>query len=153
LWREVGGNIQEKEALRLREERKGMTKDEILEAEIGRLTGEIDTALKLSKDHTARVNDHLDTDSNIARISSTPSISGLDPSLGEADLKEIAPAPSAMGSEGGLKEPPSTPANGENQSSNIARFTATAEAQGSVVGSEKVLDVTLPHNKPNSDAD
>jgi NAD+-dependent protein deacetylase SIR2 len=153
LWREVGGNIQEKEALRLREERKGMTKDEILEAEIGRLTGEIDTALKLSKDHTARVNDHLDTDSNIARISSTPSISGLDPSLGEADLKEIAPTPSAMGSEGGLKEPPSTPANGENQSSNIARFTATAEAQGLVVGSEKVLDVTLPHNKPNSDAD
>ncbi|KIN07618.1 hypothetical protein OIDMADRAFT_84415, partial [Oidiodendron maius Zn] len=73
LWREVGGNVKEKEALKRAEETKGMTKDEILEAEIGKLTGEIDSALKLSKDHAARVIDQLDTDSNTAQISSTPS--------------------------------------------------------------------------------
>ena len=156
LWREVGGNIKEKEALRRQEETKGMTKDEILEAEIGKLTGEIDSALKLSKDHTARVNDHLDTDSTAAQISSTPSISGLDLPQGETELRDVAstsPTPPVLGSEGGLKEPPTTPANGEYKPVNTERTSGSVPAATPVVDAEKILDVTLPHNKPNSDAD
>lgn len=137
LWRDVGGNIKEKEALKRQEEMKGMTKDEILEAEIGKLTGEIDSALKLSKDHVGRVNDHLDTDSNAAQISSTPSISGLDMSSELKDIVSTSPTPPVLGSEGGLKEPPTTPASGEDR----------------LVNTEKMVDVTLPHNKPNSDKD
>lgn len=153
LWREVGGNVQEEEALRLREERRGMTKDEILEAEISILTAEIDSALKLSKDHTTRVSDHLDTDSNTAQISSTPSISGLELSHSELDLKGITPTPPALGSEGGLKEPPTTPANGENKSETSAKNTISEPSQAPAAGVGERLDVTLPHNKPNRDTD
>ena len=153
LWREVGGNVKEKEALKRAEETKGMTKDEILEAEIGKLTGEIDSALKLSKDHTARVIDQLDTDSNTAQISSTPSISGLETFQSEGELKDVAspsPTPPVLGSEGGLKEPPTTPANGENQYANTERTATSVPTQVPVVDREKILDVTLPHNKPGS---
>ena len=133
-----------------------MTKDEILEAEIGRLTGEIDSALKLSKDHTARVNDHLDTDSNAAQISSTPSISGLELSQGETELRDVAstsPTPPVLGSLGGLKEPPTTPANGEDKPINTERTSNNVPGVAPVVDAEKILDVTLPHNKPNSGTD
>jgi NAD-dependent histone deacetylase SIR2 len=156
LWREVGGNVKEEEALKRQEETMGMTKDEILEAEIGRLTGEIDSALKISKDHAARVSDQLDTDSNIAQISSTPSISGLELSHGEAEYKEFtstSPTPPVSGSEGGLKEPPTTPANGTDNPANTERPSAGTPALLPVVDSEKILDVTLPQNKPNRDTD
>lgn len=156
LWRELGGNVKEKEALRMQEERRGMTRDEILEEEVGKLTREIDSALKLSSDHTARVNEHLDTDSNIAQISSTPSISGLDISHSETDLREVAsstsisPSPPVLGSEGGLKEPPTTPANGESKAVNTERAAANLPVEIPVIDSEKIVDVTLPYNKPNS---
>jgi NAD-dependent histone deacetylase SIR2 len=140
LWRDVGGNVKEEEV-------QGMTKDEVLEAEIGKLTGEIDSALKLSKDHVGRVNDHLDTDSNAAQISSTPSISGLDMSSELKDTASTSPTPPVLGSEGGLKEPPTTPANGEDRTS--GGISAVSPASNS----EKNLDVTLPYNKPNSDKD
>jgi NAD-dependent histone deacetylase SIR2 len=152
LWRDVGGNVKEKEAIKRAEETKGMTKDEILEAEIGKLTGEIDSVLKLSKDHAARANDQLDTDSNTAQISSTPSISGLETSQSEGELRGVAstsPTPPILGSEGGLKEPPTTPANGENRSENTERTAASMLEQAPAVDIARI-DVTLPQNKPGS---
>jgi NAD-dependent histone deacetylase SIR2 len=152
LWRDVGGNVKEKEAIKRAEETKGMTKDEILEAEIGKLTGEIDSVLKLSKDLAARANDQLDTDSNTAQISSTPSISGLETSQSEGELRGVAstsPTPPILGSEGGLKEPPTTPANGENRSANTERMAASVLEQAPAVDKERI-DVTLPQNKPGS---
>lgn len=59
MWLEVNGKVKGKEAERLREIRKNMTKDELLEEEIAKLTSEVDEALHLSKDHTTRTTDHL----------------------------------------------------------------------------------------------
>jgi NAD-dependent histone deacetylase SIR2 len=123
LWLEVGGKVKEKEAERLRGIRKGMTKDEILEEEIEKLTKEVDSALKLSKDHAQRANDYLDKDSNKAQASSTPSVTGSDLPRSEAGDKEPpstpavetpkkseAPTDAALLSPASLREPPSTPA-------------------------------------------
>lgn len=128
LWRQVGGDTTEKEAALLQDERKGMSKDEILEAEITKLTDEVDSALKMSQEHHRRVNNHLDKDSNRAQISSTPSINGS-----EIDLKSTLSTPAIVGSEGGLKEPQPSP----------------APVPTPAVEEEK-LDITLPQNKPNA---
>jgi len=133
LWLEVGGKVKEKEAARLREERQKMSKDEILEAEIEKLTGEVDTALKLSKDHTDRVNDSFDRDSNKAQASSTPSV-----------VEPDTPRP-------GSKEPTSTPAVNGKPPINTERVTIEVSAEPTTVEPGGILDVTLPQNKPNSE--
>ena len=64
LWLEVGGKVNQKDAETPKEKRSNMTKDEVLEAEIDKLTGEVDTVLKFTHDHTGRVNDLLDESSS-----------------------------------------------------------------------------------------
>lgn len=136
LWLEVGGKANEKEAERLREERKNMTKDEILEAEIEKLTSEVDTALKLSKDHTTRVNEQLDRDSSKSQASSTPSVTTSEtPSKIERNIEGIPAA-----------APPTekTPFNSE-------KLQAECPAETPSVNSKAILDVTLPQNKPEKE--
>ncbi|CAG8957279.1 hypothetical protein HYFRA_00010702 [Hymenoscyphus fraxineus] len=59
MWSEVNGKPSEEEKERLRVLRESMTKDELLEEEIAKLTDEVDETLHMSKDHTARTNEHL----------------------------------------------------------------------------------------------
>jgi NAD-dependent histone deacetylase SIR2 len=134
LWLEVGGKVQEMDAARLREQRKLMSKDEILEAEIEKLTGEVDTALQISKDHTQYVNNQLDKDSNKARTSSTPSVTD----------SEI---PSR--SDDGSREPTSTPFVDENIPITTEKIAAEEPAKQPKVDRKAILDVTLPQNKPD----
>jgi NAD-dependent histone deacetylase SIR2 len=134
LWLEVGGEVQEKEASRLREERKVMSKDELLEADIEKLTEEVDFALKLSKDHTQLVNSQLDKDSNKAQASSTPSIS--DPEVLDHSNQRARGDSSAAS----LKE--NTPVNTE-------RVASSTPAKPPTVNTETILDITLPQNKPD----
>lgn len=136
LWLEVGGKASEKEAERLKVERKDMTKDELLEAEIEKLTGEVDTALKLSQDHTSRVNDLLDKDSSKAQTSSTPSISALEtPSQIERNVNGV---------------PASRPVT-EETPVNVEKLHAEHPADAPSVDSKAILDVTLPQNKPEKE--
>lgn len=134
LWLEVGGKVKEKEAERLREARKAMSKDELLEEEITKITGEVENTLKISKEHTQSVNDQLDKDSNKAQASSTPSITGSE--LFEPGVRS-AGGPSSATS---LKE--NTPINTE-------RVASSSPTKAPVVDADTILDVTLPQNKPN----
>ncbi|TAQ88556.1 hypothetical protein B7494_g3089 [Chlorociboria aeruginascens] len=63
LWKDVGGNTKEKEAAKLEEDKRRMTKDELLEYEIEKLTGEVDKTLSLSKEHSKQVNGLLESES------------------------------------------------------------------------------------------
>jgi NAD-dependent histone deacetylase SIR2 len=125
MWLEVGGKVKEKEAARLREQRQAMSKDEFLEAEIQKLTGEVDSALKISKDHEERVNHQLGmTSSSEPSTSATPASSGKDESSASVaattkDESKDQPSPASSTalsevptrSTAGWKEPPSTPAD------------------------------------------
>jgi NAD-dependent histone deacetylase SIR2 len=166
MWLEVGGRVKEKEATRLRDQRQAMSKDELLEAEIEKLTGEVDAALRISKDHEERVNSHLEKAS-----SSEPSTSAT-----PAGAKAEAPSPSVTSaikdeskaqssstpstlasevptkSEAGWKEPPSTPANAENVPPPTEKVSSELPAETPTVNTKAILDVTLPHNRPNASA-
>ena len=131
LWLEVGGKVKEDEAARLKGARKGMTKDEILEAEIEKLTSEVDTALQLSKDHTKRVNDQLDKDSSKARTSETPSVAGTETPVVERSV------------EGDLAA-----ANTDKTPANVEKLREKHPAEVPMVDPTVILDVTLPQNKP-----
>jgi len=166
MWLEVGGKVKEKEAERLREQRKAMSKDEILEAEIDKLTGEVDAALKISQDHTARVNSHLEkTSSSEPSSSATPvdsdSLKPPGASVTDATNKDqpkdqpssnqsagISELPTK--SEAGWKEPPSTPANTENTPLTAEKVSKELPAQTPAVDSKAVLDVAFPHNGPDA---
>ena len=133
LWLEVGGKVSEKEAERLKEGRKNMTRDELLEAEIEKLTAEVDTALKLSQDHTTQVNDLLDNGSGKSQTSSTPSVTtSKTPSKVDRNLQGI-PA-SKLVTEG-------TPVN-------VEKLHAEHPAEAPSVNTKAILDVTMPQNKP-----
>ncbi|KAG0650203.1 Regulatory SIR2 [Hyphodiscus hymeniophilus] len=139
LWMEVGGKVKEEEAAILLEQRKNMTKDELLEAEIEKLTGEVDMALKMSQDHTDRVNSMLDTDSTKAQPSSTPLISTSETSKIESNI-EGRPASVQL-----TKEPPAINERLQNEHPVVA----------SSVDTKADLNVTLPQNmleKANTDS-
>jgi len=164
MWLEAGGKVKEKEAARLREQRQAMSKDELLEAEIEKLTGEVDAALKISKDHKERVNNHFEKSS-----SSEPSTSATPLSSGIADAPsppastrtktetkdQPSSAPSTSASEvptkieAGWKEPPSTPATAENTQPPTERISKALPAEAPTVDSKAILDVTLPQNRPD----
>ena len=136
LWLEVGGKARQKEGDRLREERKNVTKDELLEAEIEKITSEVDTALKLSDAHTKKVNDLLDRESNKTQASSTPSITASEtPSKTKGKVEKSATA-----------EPitEKTPVNAE-------KLHEQHPTENSSVDSKAILDVTLPQNKPEKE--
>jgi NAD-dependent histone deacetylase SIR2 len=136
LWLEVGGKVDEKEAARLKEERKNRTKDEALEAEIEKLTSEVDTALKLSQDHTSRVKDLLDKDSSKAQKSSTPPVTASEsPSKAEGNVEGI----------------PASPAPTKKTPANVEKLQAAHPAETPSVNSKAIVDVTLPQNMPDKE--
>ncbi|KAI9642350.1 Sir2 histone deacetylase Hst2 [Ciborinia camelliae] len=65
MWISVGGNTKQKEAEKVEAARLNMSRDELLEADIEKLTGEVDEALKLFENHTQRVNATLQKNSTI----------------------------------------------------------------------------------------
>ena len=136
LWLEVGGKVNEKEAARLKEERKNMTKDEALEAEIEKLTTEVDTTLKISRDHTSRVNELLDKDSSKAQTPSTPLVAASE-TPSEADRNvEGTPASAPLTEK--------TPAN-------IEKLHPEHSAEAPTMDSKAILDITLPQNMPGKE--
>lgn len=134
IWFEASGKVKEKEASRLREERKAMSKDELLEAEIDKLTGEVDVALQLSKDHTQRVTGQLYEDSNKAQASSTPSIVGSD----VLDQQTASGRHSSVSSVN------------ENTPISTDRLTSRAPIHSRNNNASTNLDITLPQNRPDT---
>lgn len=156
MWWEVGGKFKEKEAATLRDQRQVMSKDEILEAEIEKLTGEVDAALRISKDHEERVNTQLEkssrsedfTSTTLATSEDAPSAPGTiekqpkdDPST--VQLSSASELPSMI--EAGHKEPPSTP-----KTQDTSRTTEKTNVTTPQVDSKDIIDVTLPHQRPNA---
>lgn len=114
-----------------------MTKDELLEAEIEKLTSEVDTALQLSKDHTKRVNDQLDKDSGKARTSKTSSVAASEtPADVEHNVERIPTA--AIVTE-------KTPVN-------VEKLHEAHPAEAPSVDPKAILDITLPQNKPEKES-
>ncbi|KAL2065811.1 hypothetical protein VTL71DRAFT_3481 [Oculimacula yallundae] len=74
LWYETTGKFKEKEAAIVDEQQRGFTKDELLEAEIEKITADVDSTLKLTKDHMEWANKGLDKaeSKGISSISSAP---------------------------------------------------------------------------------
>jgi NAD-dependent histone deacetylase SIR2 len=161
MWLEVGGKVREKEAARLREQRQAMSQDEILEAEIEKLTGEVDAALKMSKDHEERVITQLEkSSSNEISTSASPASSDDIPS-GTIMTKEESKDHLSSGqstassevptkSEGGWKEPPSTPAIGENTPPTTENVNKELPSAVTQADRKVIVDVTLPHQRPNT---
>jgi NAD-dependent histone deacetylase SIR2 len=164
MWLEVGGKVKENEAARLREQRQAMSKNEILEAEIEKLTGEVDAALKMSKDHEERVNTQLEkSSSSEASTSATPASFGDAPSApGQSILKDQSTdTPSSVQStsaseaptmsEDGRKEPPSTPAIVENtpQTTEEVDKEVPAEAPSSRQQGNPRCDLASPKTEYN----
>ncbi|KAH8599258.1 DHS-like NAD/FAD-binding domain-containing protein [Bisporella sp. PMI_857] len=62
LFLKVGGKVHAEEAKTLKEARLTMSKDEILEAEIEKISEEVEKALNISKDHQRKVNEQIEKD-------------------------------------------------------------------------------------------
>ncbi|CZR58670.1 probable NAD-dependent deacetylase sirtuin-2 [Phialocephala subalpina] len=145
LWLEVGGKVKDKEAARLKEQRQAMSKDEALEAEIEKLTGEVDATLKLSKEHTERVNSKLGEPSE--KGSSTLGEKTAD---GPSSTTSTSASELPTRSEAGWIEPPSTPAVNENTPINTEKVGNETPARAPAVNSKAILDVTMPQNRPDA---
>lgn len=156
MWSQVNGKAKKDEkAQRLLGERNAMSKDELLEAEIHKLTGEVDQALKISKDHTDSVNEKLSS-STKASIASTPALATPDtessidtPPKETALLSSNSEVP--IQNDLGWKEPHSTPTVSITDVEDAALKREIPE----VISSERplsktvaALDMTLPQNKP-----
>lgn len=161
MWLEVGGKVKEKEAARLREQRQAMSPDEILEAEIEKLTGEVDAALRMSKDHEEKVITQLEKSSSSDISTSAAPASSDDIPSGTIMTKEESKDHLSSGqstassevptkSEGGWREPPSTPAVGENTPPAAEKVNKELPSASPQVDSKAIIDVTLPHQRPNT---
>lgn len=121
MWLEHAGNVKEQEAERLREARKGMTKDELLEAEIATLTAEVDESLKIQKAHEAWVKKGLG-------ISATEQ--------GQEQKPESA-------AHGDLRLRPSA----GTVAVKAERVINDVPAEAPQVDADAILDTTIPHNR------
>ena len=119
LFLEVGGKVHADEAARLKEARLNMSNDEILEAEIEKITEEVDKTLQISRTHTQKLKDELAKDGDKQGVSSTPSV----PSSSSESSKENVPV-------------------------NTEKVAKEEPASAPTVNTSAILDVTLPQNKP-----
>ncbi|RDW61426.1 hypothetical protein BP5796_11318 [Coleophoma crateriformis] len=89
LWRKVAGKDKE-EALAAEEERRreNLTRDELLEEEIAKLTGDVDKTLQMSNDHKEWVSKDLEED-----------LKAIKPGAGAAALESIDVAPESAASQ------------------------------------------------------
>ena len=123
LFLEVGGKVNANEAARLKEARLNMSKDEILEAEIEKITEEVDKTLQISKAHTEQVKHELATHAAKCGNSSTPSALPSNNNFNE-------------------KAPIST-----------EKVEKGLPASDPKVNAEAIIDLTLPQNKPDAPAE
>ncbi|THV52828.1 hypothetical protein BGAL_0067g00180 [Botrytis galanthina] len=155
LWVSVGGNTKQKEAEKAEEARLNMSRDELFEADIKELTGEIDEALKFSSSHTHRVN---------ADLQKNPTVKLASPTLAPEDMPSRPPTDFAADKGSLLKDITngiplkqattvvrSTPIIDENHTatkSTPVDLNSTTDERAK--DSSVVLDVTMPQNMPNS---
>ncbi|KAK6603461.1 Sir2 family protein [Botrytis cinerea] len=155
LWISVGGNTKQKEAEKAEEARLNMSRDELFEADIKELTGEIDEALKFSSNHTHRVNTDLQKNSTV-KLASPPVAPEATPSRPPPDFAADKGSLLADITNGiPLKEattvvrsaPIIVEKNTETKPTSVDLNSTTEEL---VKDSSIVLDVTMPQNMPNS---
>ncbi|KAM0128746.1 hypothetical protein ACHAP3_008134 [Botrytis cinerea] len=155
LWISVGGNTKQKEAEKAEEARLNMSRDELFEADIKELTGEIDEALKFSSNHTHRVNTDLQKNSTV-KLASPPVAPEATPSRPPPDFAADKGSLLADITNGiPLKEattvvrsaPIIVEKNTETKPASVDLNPTTEEL---VKDSSIVLDVTMPQNMPNS---
>jgi NAD-dependent histone deacetylase SIR2 len=156
LWSEVNGKNVDDPPIT---DGPSRTKDEILEAEIEKLTSEVDKALKISKDHTKWVDKGLEKSNGTG-----PQLISI-PALGLGDTGKIKPtdvqlptssSPIPVTSESGSKEPPSISAMNEKTAVSTKNLIEEVPSQVYIInksGTKANLDTTLPHNRPNSESD
>ena len=138
-----------------------MSQDEILEAEIEKITGEVGAVLKVSKDHEERVIQQLgESSTGEASTSATPAGTEDLPSSitltkdepkdlsSSAQLATASELPTKI--EDGIKEPPSTPALIEATPRTTEKSDKEMPAETAVVDSKAILDVTLPDQKSDT---
>ncbi|KAF7896860.1 uncharacterized protein EAF01_009263 [Botrytis porri] len=155
LWISVGGNTKQKEAEKAEGARLNMSKDELFEADIKELTGEIDEALKFSNNHTHRVK--ADLQKNSALKLASPALAPEDmPSRPPTDFAPDKGSPLKDITDGiPLKEVTtvvrSTPIIDEKDTATEpTRVDIKPTTDECVEDSSVVLDVTMPQNMPNS---
>ncbi|KAA8570273.1 hypothetical protein EYC84_002582 [Monilinia fructicola] len=150
----VGGNTKQKEAERVAEARLNMSRDEILEADIENLTSEVEEALKISDNHTHRVNAILQKISNKSTLP-PPTVEDL-PTRPPAEVAAnggplLADITNGIPLNKATTTVRSTPVIDENYASAkpaaLDQKTVT-EMQDS--SPSALLDVTMPQHKPNS---
>jgi NAD-dependent histone deacetylase SIR2 len=156
LWLEVNGKVKGKEAERLQEERKSLSKHEVLEAEIEKLTIEVDQALQISKDHTERVSKQLSPPSTETSSTGTGAGTPISDLASHPQPKNVSSLTSGVPtvSEEGRVEPPSTPAVCEAKQLNLDKVVSEGTileepAHAPVVKTGAILDVTLPQHRPD----
>lgn len=133
MWAEVNGKDQEHLA---KEKKPPKSKDEQLEDQIDKLTGEVDAALKVSKDHTEWVTKKLEKPTSTEpSLASSPGLAT--PGTDDSDKPKIAGAtsPSSTSSiptriEDGRREPPPTPATNTALSSASTSGVPTKSENG-----------------------
>ncbi|QSZ32109.1 hypothetical protein DSL72_001678 [Monilinia vaccinii-corymbosi] len=150
LWVSVEGNTKQKEAQRVKEARLNMSRDEILKADIEKLSGEVDDVLKFSNNHTQRVN-------AILQKNSTP------PPAPEAMPK--IPPPEVAANRGSLLADITNGIPLNNATTTVRSAPVLDEkytpAQPTILNhyhfteeqdenSTVLLDMTMPQNKPDS---
>lgn len=128
-WLEVGGKVKEKEAERLRQARVAMSKDELLEAEIAKITEGVDSTLNLSKDHVAWVNKALDRTQK-DEVERTPRV--FDAAGSKVDAEED-----------------NTISLSREDLSTLTKTSTPRPAEQPIVGIQAILDLTLPQNRPD----
>ena len=79
LWYETTGKHKEKAAAEVEEKKQAMSKDELLEAEVAKLTADVDSTLKLTKDHEEWVNKGLGKSVGLKEPPPTPAMSKNNP--------------------------------------------------------------------------
>jgi len=136
------------------EEKESMSKDEILESEIKRITDEVDTSLHLAEDHRKWVNEFLEKDL---------STKGLSPSLSfvksEPDSEESQPEPavssditndsknSMIEKVSGLNDAPSKLVTIQPTPQTTDKAGTEASIEATTADTTAILDLNLPQNK------
>jgi len=124
-WLEVGGGTKGNETERSEQARLAMSQDELLEAEIAKITGEVESTLKVSVDHAKWVNKALDQDKS-EKLASAVEI---------ADTKTEKEHESVSLQEAGPIS--------------VDETVASRPAEQPVISSNAILDITLPQNRPD----
>ncbi|KAG9243577.1 DHS-like NAD/FAD-binding domain-containing protein [Calycina marina] len=151
LFLKVGGKIAAGEAARLKETRSKVTNDEILEAQINKISADVDSALKISQSHTEKVKAELEK--YAANDKSTPSSSSTTP------RPSSGPPPAYSAHENVPVATEDIPEKAtvvklvlteEEAPAPAERVSFEAPASAPNINQTAILDITLPHNKPNS---